>query len=79
MRELVVRKDTPSWGTKAAFDSFPAWPMTKMVLGVLISQMPRHQPERGLIPAYYNEWLVRWARGDDMSNAQDLSPALALA
>lgn len=42
--------DAPKVGTKGAFARISAWPRTRMILGILESQMPWHRPERGHVP-----------------------------
>ena len=62
----------PTCGTKGAFAKIPAWPMTKMILGIVESQMPWHKPARGHVPAYYGEWRNRYEHGDDMTAEHQL-------
>jgi predicted metal-dependent hydrolase len=71
--------DAPEGATKGAFERIPTWPKTKMILGILESQMPWHRPERGHVPPYYNDWQQRYGRGEDMTVAHELSSPLALA
>ena len=57
----------PTCGTKGAFARIPKWPMHKMILAIIESQMPWHNPERGHVPAHYGAWRTRFERGDDMT------------
>lgn len=51
----------------------------RMLYGVLESQMPWHNPERGRVPAYYAEWRKRFEQGDDMTVENVLSARTAHA
>ena len=57
----------PTCGTKGAFSRIPKWPMRKMILGIIESQMPWHNPARGRVPAYYGAWRNRYENGEDMT------------
>lgn len=46
----------------------------RMLYGVLESQMPWHNPDRGRVPAYYADWRSRYEQGEDMSVENILSP-----
>ncbi len=58
----------PTCGTKGAFARIPAWPTTRMIAGIIESQMPWHNPERGHVPAYYKAWRGRYDSGADMTS-----------
>jgi predicted metal-dependent hydrolase len=51
----------------------------RMILGILESQVPWHNPDRGKAPSYYNEWRARYEQGQDMSVENTLWPAAARA
>ncbi|MDG2003034.1 MAG: metal-dependent hydrolase [Novosphingobium sp.] len=38
----------------------------KSAFGILMSQMPWHNPEHQLLPKYFDEWNERFDRGEDM-------------
>ena len=40
----------------------------RSAVGILNSQAPWHDPTHQPIPNYYQEWLGRWAAGDDVTN-----------
>ncbi len=65
--------DAPTCGTKGAFSRIPKWPMRKMILGIVKSQMPWHNPARGHVPAYYGAWRNRYESGKDMTVEHVLS------
>ena len=69
----------PNCGTKGAFARIPAWPRTRMIMGIIELQMPWHNPARGHVPDYYGAWRARYERGEDMTELRDLAPQFALA
>ena len=69
----------PTCGTKGAFAKIPTWPRTKMIMGIIESQMPWHNPERGRVPDYYGEWRNRYESGEDMAVEHALSTQPAFA
>lgn len=46
----------------------------RMLLGVIESQMPWHNPRRSRVPAYYHAWRTRYEQGEDMSVENVLAP-----
>lgn len=48
--------NAPTCCTKGASSRIPPWPRTKMILGIIESQLPWHDPERGHVVAYHGEW-----------------------
>lgn len=68
----------PTCGAKGAFDKIPKWAMRRMLAAVIESQMPWHNPARGRVPAYYNDWRARYEGGEDMTVEHRLAP-MALA
>lgn len=41
----------------------------RMSIGLLLSQLPWHNPDHGKVPAYYGEWRRRYEAGEDMRMA----------
>jgi len=39
------------------------------IYGILMSQMPGHNPEHQTVPKYFYEWMKQYNRGDDMTQA----------
>jgi len=53
--------------------------MLRSSLGILHSQMPWHDSEHQPLPVYYQEWLDRYNRGEDMRNIFGVHPQQATA
>ncbi len=51
----------------------------RMLGGILESQMPWHNPDRGRVPAYYANWRARFDSGEDMSVENILPPQASRA
>jgi predicted metal-dependent hydrolase len=62
----------PASAYEGALKNINIGPRARMIAGILESQMPWHNPQRGRVPAYYRTWRERYERGEDMSVANDL-------
>lgn len=46
----------------------------KMVIGLLATQLPWHDPDAVTLPAYYHEWMERYESGEDMTMIYGVPP-----
>lgn len=65
--------DVPQAAYQGAFAAIPKPAMARMIMGIVASQMPWHNPERGSVPAFYGAWRERYEGGEDMSALHELS------
>lgn len=65
------RKEFPDlpaeWFTQYSNHKLPLSGRLRSMLGITLSQMPFHNPERQALPEYFHEWSGRYDRGEDMT------------
>ena len=59
------------------FADVPRLATMRSAVGILSSQLPWHDPTHQPLPNYYDEWLVRWKAGDDVTQLYGRRPAIS--
>lgn len=57
---------------RAGLARMPKAALRKMAFGLLLSQLPWHNPTHAPVPEYYGEWRRRYESGEDMTLAYAL-------
>ena len=55
------------WFTTYSNHQLPRAGKLRSMLGITLSQLPFHNPERQPLPEYFHEWSDRYDRGEDMT------------
>jgi predicted metal-dependent hydrolase len=79
----VFRKEFPDLPDEY-FSSYSRYKMPRIgkmrsAMGIMMAQLPWHNPVNQALPTYFNEWIERYNRGEDMTRTYGVGASVELA